>query len=181
MPDYSDLSRELVDLLVRGATVSELVRRCREEIGEDRPTREWAEAVRRAFGLRLGGWYVLAATESFGNGDEPDSKLTWAFLPDILANRPTWDTDRDRESAWFDGLEKSPFDELERSVGDRHGLSPEGWAALGGADRERVRNMQANLLSHGEDIRLLAALAEQLQRRVNDLEHERRPAEALAN
>jgi hypothetical protein len=172
MPDSSDLTHELVELLTRGCTVVELIRRCRDVLGDDRPTREWAEAVRRAFGLGLGGWYSLAATESFGSGRMPDSKLTWVFLPEILANRPAWDTDANREPAWFDGFEKTPFEELEKAVGDRHGLSPEGWAALGEADRGRVRNMQANLMSHGEDIQLLAALAERLQRRVNELEQQ---------
>ena len=172
MPDHTELSRELVELLGRGATVAELVRYARHTVGEDRPTREWAEAVRRAFGLRLGGWYILPATESFGTGDVPDSKLTWVFLRDILANRPAWDTDPDREPAWFDGLEKSTFEQLRTAVGNHHGLSPEGWAALGEKDRERVIGSQANQISLSEDVQLLAALAERLQRRVNELEQQ---------
>ncbi len=172
MTTEEEVQAELRAMLRDGATVSQLVRHTVERTGIEPAYPRAARIVRQAFGLPLGGWYVLAATESFGTGDVPDSKLTWAFLIDMMEHRPAWDTDPHREPAWFDGLPKSTFDELKRAVGSRHGLSPEGWAALGEKDRERVIRGQANEISLSEDVQLLAALAERLQQRVNELEQQ---------
>ena len=175
-----EIAVELRAMFRDGCTVSQLVRRVNESASELPPPRV-ARLIRQAFGVGVGGWYLVGYTESFGSGDVPDSKLTWVFLPDILANRAAWDTDPDRDSVWFDGLEKSTDTELKEAADKSHGVTPEGWAALSQRDRNHVRMIEATRLGLSEDIQLLAALAEQLQRRVNELELERQPADALAN
>lgn len=169
-----ELSRELIGAFRGGATVAELVRLALRRVGED-DRRRWRQAVYRAFKIGPSGWGSLGSTESFGNGTMPDSVLTWVFLPDILANRPAWDTDPDHEPAWFDGVEKTPLDEQEKLAATSHGLSPEGWAALGERDREQVIFLEKMRLHLGENVQLLAALAERLQRRVNELEQQPAP------
>jgi hypothetical protein len=170
-PD-DELTAALRGALRDGCTVAQVVRRAEELAGDGVSRPRLARLVRQAFGLSPGGWYVLPATESFGTGDVPDSKLTWVFLPDILANRPAWDTDPDREPAWYDGLEKTPLDDLKVMAATSHGVSPEGIAALGEKDREQVIFLEKMRLTLGENVQLLAALAERLQRRVNELEQQ---------
>ncbi len=167
------LRDELIRLMERGGTVAELLRCARSVLGEDTPQRDWIEAVRSTLGLRVGGWTVVPATESFGTGRVRDSVLTWGFLPEMLANRDKWDTpadERSDEPRWYDGLRRLTGDEYLADAEKSHGLSPEGWAALGEQDRHRVRVLERMRLSLGDDVQLLAALAEQLQRRVNELE-----------
>lgn len=175
----ADVSRELIEQFRAGATVAELVRQARRRVGGDRPKHDWTKAVRAAFGLSVGGWYVVAGTESFGNGAVPDSKLTWVFLPSILANRQQWDAQTDGPPRWYDGLTKTPFEGHRAAALAHHGLSPEGWAALSDKDREKVIWLEKMRLSLGEDVQILAALAERLQQRVNELElRDHQPATA---
>lgn len=172
MTDREALKEELVELFGRGATVAELLRFARNAVGENAPRKEWVGAIREAFGLSPAGWYSPRYTEGFG-GDSPASNLTWGFLPVIMANREQWDTppdERPDEPRWYDGLTKRPFDDWRPVAEQTHGLSPEGWAALGEEDRRRVIGLENMRLAWSEDIQLLAALAEQLQRRVNELE-----------
>lgn len=167
-----EIGAELRAMFRDGCTVSQLVRRANELAGDDLPPPRVARLIRQTFGVGVGGWYLVGYTESFGHGEVPDSKLTWVFLPNILANRPAWDADPDREPAWYDGFEKSTDAELKVAADLRHGLTPEGWAALSERDRDRVRMIEATRLGLSEDIQLLAALAERLQRRVNELEQQ---------
>jgi hypothetical protein len=165
------LTDELRTLFRQGATVARLILHARDSLGPEAPRRDYLKAVREAFGLGVAGWYLPAYTESFGNGDYPDSKLTWVFLGDILTRRDDWDDGAD-STPWYAGLTKSTIEELVQAVGDHHGLSPEGWAALDEKDRERLIGLQASQIGLGEDIQLLAALAERLQQRVNELEQQ---------
>ena len=167
------LSELLRERLRDGATVAELVLVAREAIGPTEPVQLVARAVREAFGLRIGGWTVLSATECVGTGTVRDSKLTWGFLPGIMEGRDRWDTppeDRLDEPRWYDGLTKTPFADWQSVAETNHGVSPEGWAALGEKDRQAVVNLEMMRLAWSEDLQILAALAEQLQRRVNELE-----------
>lgn len=168
----SELAQVLIRLLRDGATVTQLIEAARQHLGEDSPRSEWTRAVRAAFGLSPGGWYLVSYTESFGSGKVPDAKLTWVFMPDILANRPAWDNDPNRPPSWFDGLEKTSSDQLRELAGKSHGLSPECWAAMTDVDRNQVLMIETTRLELGENVQMLAALAEQLQRRLNELEHE---------
>lgn len=168
-----EVANELRTMLRDGCTVSQLVGHAVERLGGKTSLPRVAMFVRETFGLHPGGWNLLSATESFGTGREPDSKLTWVFLRDILENRPRWDT-ADREPAWYDGLTKTSFDNWQAVAETNHGLSPEGWAALGEDDRRRVIGLEKMRLAWSEDIQILAALAEQLQRRVNELERQQR-------
>jgi len=170
MTDRETLKDELRELFGRGATVAELLRFARESVGEEAPRKEWVGAVREAFGLSPAGWYLPSYTEGFGSGDSPASKLTWVFLPEIMANRPKWDTPPENEPWWYDGLTKTPFADWQSVAETNHGVSPEGWAALGEKDRQAVIGLEKMRLAWSEDLQILAALAEQLQRRVNELE-----------
>ncbi len=169
MTQDANLKAELVEFMQRGGTVAELLRHARTYLGEEAPQRDWIEAVRSAFGLPLGGWTVIPATESFGTGRVPDSMLTWAFLPAMLANRDKWD-EPDDAPRWFDGVEKASRERLRELAETSHGISPEGWAGLSECDREKILRTEMTHLSLYDDVRILAALAEQLQRRVNELE-----------
>jgi|GEM_PF-5889055 len=174
------IHEELRELFREGATVSRLLSRAKEELGPDARNHEIAKLVRQSFGLSPGGWNLLAGTESFGNGEEHDSKLTWVFLPEILMTRQQWDTSTEEGSArWYDGLERHSLKEFREYVEGHHGLGAEGWASLSEADRANILTIETTRLSLSEDVQILAALAEQLQRRVTELE--RQPAEAMAN
>lgn len=171
---------ELRHLFRDGATVAKLIQVARDLLGPNASRRESLKAVREAFGLGVSGWYLPSYTDSFGNGEVRDSKLTWVFLGDILTGRHDWDTEADGgHPRWYDGVVTSTADELRRAVGSNHGLTAEGWAALGQQDRDAILLARASQISQAESVEALAALAEQLQRRVTELE--RQPAEALAH
>jgi hypothetical protein len=167
--DRETLKDELRELFGRGATVAELLRFARESVGEDAPRKEWVGAVRAAFNLPPSGWTVVSGTESFGDGTVPDAMMTLAFCRDILEKRVEWDTPSD-EPRWYDGLTKTPFADWQSVAEMNHGVSPEGWAALGEKDRQAVIGLEKMRLAWSEDLQILAALAEQLQRRVNELD-----------
>ena len=169
MTDHDTLADELRELFRSGATVAELLRHARNAVGEDAPRKAWVGAVRATFRLSPAGWTLPSSTESFGTGEVRDSVLTWVFLPQIAENRDEWDVPSD-EPRWYDGLTKRPFDGWRSVAETNHGLSPEGWAALGERDRQQVIALENMRLAWSEDLQLLAALAEQLQRRVNELE-----------
>jgi len=173
MTDRETLKAELVELFGQGATVAELLRYARNAVGEDATRKVWVGAVREAFGLSPAGWTLPSSTESFGNGEVRDSVLTWVFLPHLMENREKWDSPPDErldEARWHDGLRRLTSDQYFTDAEKTHGLSPDGWATLGEEDRRQVVFLEKMRLSLGDDIQLLAALAEQLQRRVNELE-----------
>lgn len=176
------LTEELRNSFRDGATVAKLIQIARDALGPDAPRREYLKAVRDAFGLGVGGWYLPSYTDSFGNGDVRDSKLTWVFLGDILARRNNWDAEADEgHPRWYDGVANSTAAELRLAVGSKHGLTEEGWAALGQRDRDAILMTRTSAISQAELNEALAALAEQLQRRVTALENKLQPAEALVH
>ncbi len=176
------LTEELRNSFRDGATVAKLIQIACDALGPEASRREYLKAVRDAFGLSVGGWYLPSYSESFGNGEARDSKLTWVFLGDILTRRNDWDTDAEIDhSRWFDGIAKSTDDELRIAVGSKHGLTAEGWALLGRQDRDEILRTRAGQISQAELNEALAALAEQLQRRVTVLENKLQPAEALVH
>jgi len=161
---------DIRDLFRSGASVAELVRFSSERLGPTARQHEFAKAVRDAFGLTPEGWYVLSSTESFGSGKVPDSLLTWVYLREILLLRDKWDTPANGTPRWYDGLEKTQSKERHAEAEEtRGGISKEGWAALSKEDRDNIRMIEATRLGLSEDVQILAALAERLQQRVNEL------------
>ena len=176
------LTEELRSSFRDGATVAKLIQIARDVLGPDASRRDYLKAVRDAFGLGVSGWYLPSYTDSFGNGEVRDSKLTWVFLGDILIRRNEWDVDADEgHPRWYDGVAKSTDDEIRLAVGSKHGLTEEGWAALGQRDRDAILLARTGAISQAELIEALAALTEQLQRRVTELESKLQPTEALAH
>lgn len=165
---------ELRDRFRKGSTLPELLALAKDELGE-----KWmySDAVRTAFALNPGGWIILDYTESFGNGKYPDRVMDDLFLAEILKRRPRWDVPaNEREPAWYDGLKD--FDE---SAADLElPTSPEGWAALGEADRERLVKQRRHAAKVSWYVAFTWALATFRQRRLNELEAEQRQPRPMA-
>jgi hypothetical protein len=167
-------TEELADLLRErfrsGVSVAELVHTAKEHSAPDLSNRELSKIVRDAFHLTLGGWYLLSSTESFGTGEVPDSNLTWVFLREILLLRDKWDSPANGTPRWYDGLEKTESKDRHASAEEyRCGLTQEGWDALSQKDRDHIRMIEATRLGLSEDVQIIAALAERLQQKVNEL------------
>lgn len=160
---------ELRDLFRSGASVAKLFQHVRDRLGDTATNMECGIFLRSAFCLGPAGWYLTSYTESFGNGTEPDWKLTWCFLSKILENRSKWDVSHD-EPTWYDGLSTTPSDELRALAATTHGVTREGWENLTEPDRKTIQGIESSRLILGVESMIFPALIEQLQRRVNELE-----------
>ncbi len=177
IPD--EIVDELRESFRNGATVAGLLKQTRTALGEDTPRHEYLRAFWEIFRLNPGGWTIIEATESFGNGEQPDQVLSMLFLVELIRKASKWDEPSDGEPRWHDGLRSSSWKELGEKADAEHGISEAGWAAMSEQDRWQIRNTKFNTIRSAEIANALAALAEQLQRRVTELE--RQPAEAMAN
>ena len=160
---------ELRDLFRSGASIAKLFQHVRDRLGDTATNMECGILLRSAFGLGPAGWYLTSYTESFGDGTEPDWKLTWCFLSKILENRTEWDVSHD-EPTWYDGLSKTPPTERYELAATTHGVTRESWEKLTESDRKTIQSIESSRLKLDEESMVLAALIEQLQRRVNELE-----------
>lgn len=167
--DMPPVTAELRDLFRSGASVAKLFQHVRDRLGETATNLECGILLRSAFGLGPAGWYLTSYTESFGNGTEPDWKLTRCFLSMILENRAEWDISYD-ESTWYDALSMTPPTERHELAATTHGVTREGWEKLTESDRKTIQSIESSRLKLGDEGVIFAALIEQLQRRVNELE-----------
>jgi len=169
MMSPDDLKEELQELFRNGATVASLLAHARDGIDCDAPKSQYMGAVLSAFHLNPGGWNILWGTDSFGNGEQRDQVLTELYLGEVIRRASTWDDSSDGEPRWYDGVAISSWKELHEKAENGHGISQAGWAALGEEDRQKIRNASLNAVRSGELVSAIAALAERLQQRVNEL------------
>lgn len=168
-PELEDTIREeLRNLFRQGCSVSELLRHVRRRLpAEATAGRRLGRFLDEAFGIGPGALYVLAYTESFGNGQVPDARLNAIFVPRIVECRGEWDQADGSEPGWDAGCPKTGSADLHRTAeGYRCGLSEGGWAGLDESDRAALRTAEATRLALGEDVEILAALVERIQGRL---------------
>jgi hypothetical protein len=101
--------------------------------------------------------------------------VTAFLIPEIVSARPRWDGEPGSAEGARDWLDDLPVRDAgqvqEPSTATPHpGISAAGWAALSIAERERLAQMEAGNRLLWERVQVLARLAEQLQRRICELE-----------
>ena len=118
----TELTELLRDRFRQADTIGELLRIARDAGVPFEDEHGYVGLFQRAFGYAPGGWYTPGYTESFGNGERPDSYLDRIHLRDILAHRDRWDLPTDqRPPAWYDGLTCRSFRQL-MQTGRYHAL-----------------------------------------------------------
>ena len=167
---------ELRGMMRRGATPAHLLRTIIERHRPEALT-GWVlmDYLMEGFSLPLDKASAVHGWRPDGSGEVSDARIDVLLLPAIMRSAPAWDGGDVRTpqeaGRWYDGL-RWPGDAGAAEEGHRYGLSKEAWETLPEPDRQVFRANFAGGYQMAITAQFLAALAEQLQRRVAQLEGE---------
>jgi hypothetical protein len=172
-----NLSTGLQQLFATGATFSGLLRYMIARHPEERVTQGMARKyLMEAFAIPFHE-RIAMDIETPAN-DDLYAAVTAFLIPEIVSARPLWQQNPRSEASsesWLDRLQVTDAGELQQAIAGKPlpGISEAGWAALSGSDQERLRQMEVGSRILCERMAVLARLAEQLQRRICELEEKR--------
>jgi hypothetical protein len=172
-----ELIAGLRQLLADGATLSGLVK----YVLEQHPKEGMTQGVIRAYLMEAFSVpFHERLRKDVSSADSHDfyARLNLFYLPEIVAGSPAWyaaGVPNGEGQSWLDHYRA---DDDGRSKPPEPGKPPAGiseasWAVLSAAERERVQQMDVNERDLGNRVRMLAHLAERLQRKVSELQKER--------
>jgi hypothetical protein len=173
MEERASVIAEMRAMLRVGSSVPNLLRFIRERNqGRKWSSREALQLLMEAFFLDPSGLGAISASTSFGNGEIPDSDLNWLLLPRILETRSKWDQAEGNlipSETWYSPFVKSlPDERRDQAESSRCcGVSWDCWRGLSDEDRMTLLMIESTRLSLSEDVKLLSALIECLQHRLN--------------
>jgi hypothetical protein len=107
------------------------------------------------------------------SNDDVYAAVNAFLLPEIVSTRFQWHTRSEGgEKTWMDNLPLTDGAQLQRSRTEESpsGISEAGLAALSASERERLYQMEVGSRALWERVLVLARLAEQLQRKICELE-----------
>jgi len=159
------------DLIKKGATIPGCLRAIQNRVEVDHPRA--VEILRAAF--CLGPGVTQKASAAFSKPDDSKAEqglATFLILPQIIRSRTEWDESSEQTTEnWFNALACSSPDKLEQQAlatiqGSRV------WENVPPAVRDQYLTVERSRLKLSEFGEIVARLAEQLQRRVEELEAE---------
>lgn len=155
----------LRELFIKGATYSGLLRYILNHHGGEVPRQLVYSYWHVAFSSAL--FQPIKKEVGCKANDEYYSQLTSRLIPEIIRNGETWITDAESETWWNDlEMDSSPVCESEKPTW----MSTESWDSLTDAERQQLAQTIQNGEIQYQQKRLLARLAEQLQRQLSELE-----------